>query len=238
MAEEDNINDNLPIFNDNFEDIILGNPQANVRDFIVYNYRNTVYETGGNVVYNNFQGQTQFNTAKTTYNTQQGMDIVVGGGIVAVDSGANVYAQGNITTPLTLFAKQGTFSETVTADSVIAAYGQFETVAAPFKLFDIPHPQKEGMRLRHGSLEGPELGVYVRGKSSTNEIILPKYWEALVDENTITVQLTATTDKQLLFVSSVNVKNIVVGGDTSIPYYFMIMAERKDVPKLDIEKYA
>ena len=32
------------------------------------------------------------------------------------------------------------------------------------KAFDIPHPTKEGHRLRHICLEGPESAVYVRGR--------------------------------------------------------------------------
>lgn len=227
-----------PIFNDNAEDVILGRPNAKVRDFIVYNRRNTKYQTDGDVEYNNPSGQTKFNTTKTTYTTQQGLDIITNSGSVLVDAAGGVTASGSITTPLTMFANQGTFTANVTAASVIAAFGQFASVAAPFKLFDIPHPQKEGMRLRHGCLEGPELAVYARGKSNSHIITLPEYWADLVDENTITVQLTATSDSQFLYVTSVTVNSITVGGDVNSSFYYMVMAERKDVPKLDIEKHA
>ena len=37
-------------------------------------------------------------------------------------------------------------------------------LAATSKSFVIDHPTKEGYKLRYGSLEGPEHGVYVRGK--------------------------------------------------------------------------
>jgi hypothetical protein len=238
-----------PIFNENSEDIILGRPNAKARDFIVYNRRNTLYETAGDVEYNNPDGQTKFNTTKTTYNTKQGLDVITSAGTVTVDAGANVSASGNITTPLTMFANQGTFTTNVTAASVIGAIGQFttsvqsalgifESVSAPFKLFDIPHPQKEGMRLRHGCLEGPELAVYARGKTSGPVIPLPEYWVDLIDDKTITVQLTATSDSQFLYVQTVNAKEIYIGGDVDFPYFYMVMAERKDVPKLDIETHA
>ena len=36
------------------------------------------------------------------------------------------------------------------------------TISATAKSFDIPHPDKKGMRLIHGSLEGPEHGGYAR----------------------------------------------------------------------------
>jgi hypothetical protein len=60
--------------------------------------------------------------------------------------------------------------------------------AANTKSFYIDHPTKPGMKLRYGSLEGPENGVYVRGRlSSSDTIALPEYWTGLVDANSITV---------------------------------------------------
>ena len=42
--------------------------------------------------------------------------------------------------------------------------------------FDIIHPTKEGWRLRHVCLEGPEIGVYLHGKNKGSVINLPDYW--------------------------------------------------------------
>lgn len=168
------------------------------------------------------------NSRNTKFNTEQGLDVITSGGSVLISSVGAVTASGTITTPLAVVANQGTFTTNVTAASVVAA----------FKQFDIPHPQKEGMRLRHGCLEGPELAVYVRGKSDSHVITLPEYWVDLVDETTITVQLTSTASNQLLHASSVNVHTITVGGDVTAPFYYMVMAERKDVPKMEIEKNA
>ena len=54
--------------------------------------------------------------------------------------------------------------------------------------FDIPHPVKKGYRLRHVCLEGPEAGVYYRGRiTNSNVIELPSYLEGLVDPETISV---------------------------------------------------
>ena len=50
------------------------------------------------------------------------------------------------------------------------------------KPFDIPHPTKEGWRLRHVCIEGPTADVYVRGRlNNSNVIELPEYWRKLVD---------------------------------------------------------
>ena len=58
------------------------------------------------------------------------------------------------------------------------------------KPFDLKHPSKEGWRLRHACIEGPEVGVYCRGRVRRGkEIFLPKYWKDLVHLNSISVQL-------------------------------------------------
>jgi len=111
--------------------------------------------------------------------------------------------------------------------------------ALPAKPFDIPHPSKKGQRLRHVSLEGPEIGVYYRGKlQDTNTITLPDYWENLIDQESITVNLTPVGSYQELFVEKIEWgKNIIVknreGGPISCHY--TVYAERKDMEKLIVE---
>jgi hypothetical protein len=52
------------------------------------------------------------------------------------------------------------------------------SASAGVKAFNIPHPTKEGKRLWHGCLEGPEYGVYVRGRLKDGNVIeLPEYWK-------------------------------------------------------------
>jgi len=120
-----------------------------------------------------------------------------------------------------------------------AAQGNFASVAAPFKKFDITHPTKSGYRLVHTCLEGPEIGVYYRGRLvNSNVIELPEYWKGLVDAETITVSLTPHTFHQELYVKSIEwgtrIKIINnCGGPVDCSY--VVYAERKDVPKLEIE---
>jgi len=53
-------------------------------------------------------------------------------------------------------------------------------ISATNKSFVIDHPTKDGMKLRYGSLEGPENGVYVRGILIGNDVIeTPDYWVGL-----------------------------------------------------------
>jgi hypothetical protein len=107
--------------------------------------------------------------------------------------------------------------------------------AATTKSFLIDHPTKPDMKLRYGSLEGPENGVYVRGRlKDSNTIELPDYWTGLVDEDTITVNLTAIGKSQDLWVEDVADNKVVVGGE-NINCFYTVFAERKDVDKLEVE---
>ena len=111
---------------------------------------------------------------------------------------------------------------------------------ATSKSFLIPHPTKDGFNLRHGSLEGPEHGVYVRGKvDGTNTIELPEYWLDLVDEDTITVQLTPIGSHQNLYVKDVLNNTIVIGNSNilsaKIKCFYLVQAERKDIDKMLVE---
>jgi len=109
--------------------------------------------------------------------------------------------------------------------------GHFSAVT---KSFLIKHPIKKNKHLQYGSLEGPELGVYYRGKTNKNIIKLPKVWEHLVHEDSITVQLTPVGKEQNLYVISYNNKQINVG-NVKGSYFYTVYGERKDVPKLEVE---
>ena len=106
------------------------------------------------------------------------------------------------------------------------------------KNFDIPHPTKEGWRLTHSCLEGPEAAVYVRGKLiNTNIIKLPEYWEKLVDPNTITISVTPIGSYQNIFVKYFDSKEVVLESAENIPVccFYHIFGERIDTEKLIVE---
>jgi hypothetical protein len=127
-------------------------------------------------------------------------------------------------------------SPTLTVLSPAATFAG--TLSAAVKLFDIPHPQNPHKRLRHGSLEGPEYGVYFRGKAESGIIIPPSYWNELVDPLSITVHVTPTHASQSLIVRTVSVREIHIEGHADLPFYYMVIAERKDISKLEVETYA
>jgi hypothetical protein len=111
--------------------------------------------------------------------------------------------------------------------------------AATSKSFLIKHPIREGKKLQHGVVEGPEHSVYVRGKTDSDTITLPDYWVALVHEDTITVQLTPIGTNQSLVVKSVSLQEVVIENKSktakNINCYYYIQGERKDIPKIDVE---
>ena len=103
------------------------------------------------------------------------------------------------------------------------------------KPFDIPHPTKEGWRLRHVCVEGPTADVYVRGKlKGSNVIELPEYWRKLVDPETITVNLTPIGSYQELYVDKIEWGTrvtIKTNSGSSINCYYTVYGERVDTDK-------
>jgi hypothetical protein len=127
-------------------------------------------------------------------------------------------------------------NQTVTATTQVSAAGITLTTRKPF---DIPHPTKDGYRLRHVCLEGPESGVYYRGRLFGGNIIeLPEYWRGLVDPESITVTLTQIGSSQDLIVDAIEwgrrIK-IKSGNGTGIDCFYLVHAERADGEKLIVE---
>lgn len=103
------------------------------------------------------------------------------------------------------------------------------------KNFDIPHPTKEGWRLTHTCVEGPEAAVYVRGRvKNKTEIHLPEYWKGLVDIDTITVNLTPIGAHQDVIIKRWDESKVYLQAKGGMPIdcFYYIMAERKDTERL------
>jgi hypothetical protein len=108
-----------------------------------------------------------------------------------------------------------------------------------WKEFDIPHPTKPNHRLSHACIEGPEIGVYCRGKLKDKTVIeLPEYWRGLVDAESITVNLTPHGCYQELFVKSIEWGTKITIQNNSggpIDCSYVVYGKRKDVPDLEVE---
>ena len=150
----------------------------------------------------------------------------------ALDVEGDVAIEGNITQRGNKFQDgEHTSTENITTKAhFIGDITQTSGTPPGCKVFDLPHPNIEGYRLRHACVEGPEAAIYVRGRVSVDGIIeLPDYWQNLVDKETITVQLTPIGCYQELFVEridygkTVRVKNSAGG---TINAYYQVWANR------------
>ena len=125
-----------------------------------------------------------------------------------------------------------------------ARFGVADSIPKPF---DLLHPTKgEGHRLRYACIEGPEAGVYYRGRlKESNVIQLPYYWKDLVHEDSITVQLQPIGSNQNLVIQEFNNEFIVIAEDSTntdlitdlstIDCFYHVYGERIDVNPLIVE---
>ena len=142
-------------------------------------------------------------------------------------------------------AGTGDFGGTVTAPTFVGnvtgnVTGNLTGTASGNKAFDIPHVKDEKKRIRHICAEGPEAGIYIRGSlKDANEIVLPEYWDGLIDPETITVTLTQIGYSQDLIVDKIEWGKIVrirSGNGANINCYYEVWAARHINPMNHDEK--
>ena len=161
----------------------------------------------------------------------------------AVDISGDMYHLGNTTHlgGLDQTGDQNVDGNVTISGTMKCGYATWSgSIVATTKLFEIDHPTKPNKRLRHGCLEGPELGVYIRGRlTDDNRINLPEYWSKLVDLESITATLTSIgVGNQDLYVEKIEWgKTVIVksGTGSKVDCYYLVQAERKDVDKLELE---
>ena len=126
-------------------------------------------------------------------------------------------------------------SGTITANNFVGSVSTASGKSSGAKAFDVPHPTKNGYRLRHICIEGPESAVYYRGRlKNQKKIVLPKYWKDLVDIDSITVQIQSIGVHQDIIVKRWDDENIFLQSQGALPIncFFHVFAERKDIEKL------
>ena len=129
-------------------------------------------------------------------------------------------------------------SGTITANNFVGSVSTASGKSSGAKAFDIEHPSKDGYRLRHICIEGPESAVYYRGRlRSQKKIVLPKYWKGLVNIDTITVQLQPIGVHQDIIVKRWDDESVYLQAQGALPIncFFHVFGERVDGEKLIIE---
>ena len=116
---------------------------------------------------------------------------------------------------------------------------RFAAADASPKPFDMQHPTKgEGNRLRYACIEGPEVGVYFRGRLRRGkQIFLPNYWKGLVHIDSITVQLQPIGAHQDIIIKRWDDEKIYLQSNGGLPIdcFYHVYAERKDCNPLVVE---
>ena len=115
---------------------------------------------------------------------------------------------------------------------------RFSSADARPKPFDIKHPSREGYRLRYACVEGPEVGVYHRGRVKNEKvIILPSYWKDFVYIDSISVQLQPIGAHQDVIVKRWDDEKIYLQsrGGMPIDCFYHVYAERNDINPLITE---
>ena len=116
---------------------------------------------------------------------------------------------------------------------------RFSSADARPKPFDMEHPSKgDGYRLRYACIEGPEVGVYCRGRVKNEKVIrLPAYWKDLVRVDSITVQLQPIGAHQDIIIKRWDEEYVYLQAQGGLPIncFYHVYGERKDVNPLVVE---
>ena len=201
------------------------------------------------------QGNTQigkvdaFSSAKATL--MVGREDTIGTS-KAIETSGNVDIRGDSGTTNGLYVSGGSSVNTVLIEGDLYVTGsidggnkgrlasRFATAdGKPPKSFDIEHPTKgKGWRLRYVCLEGPEAGVYVRGRIKNEKVIkLPDSWKGLVHTDSISVQLQPVGSHQDIIVKRWDDEFIYLQAQGGLPIncFYHVFGERKDVNPVLVE---
>jgi hypothetical protein len=142
-------------------------------------------------------------------------------------------------------AVKGNFfvSSDILARGNITASGEVKSrcgkhILSAKKNFDIPHPSKDGWRLRHTCIEGPSNDVYIKGRvKNKTEISLPDYWKDFVDIQSIVVTLQPIGAHQDIIIKRWDKDKVYLQSKGGMPIdcFYHIIAERIDGEKLIVE---
>ena len=215
------------IGDDYIEPVLWINTSTNTIKLLMKAKTGSIHKTGVNLCF--FQ---RGNYDDTTWNTTVVQDTT------SVPSGYTEYTGEKVASFITNGAVELYHNNVKKLETTSTGVTVTGLLSATTKSFDIKHPTKPKMRLRYGSLEGPENGVYVRGRLKNRHVInLPDYWTGLVHEDSITVNLTPIGNHQGLYIESIENNMVFVSGESNdkIDCFYTVYGERKDVEKLEVE---
>ena len=210
---------------------------------------NTVGISGGGtgltniIAANAFLSSTSAGTALTyrTFSAGSGVSFTITDSNVSFSAAGSISGSGTSAYVPIFFGGTG-LSDSIMQqfDTTIIVSGQIKAITKSFK---IPHPLDPKKELEHGSLEGPEHGAYQRGTGSGYdqvEIVLPRYWSSLVEEN-YSIIITSKCNCNLFVLRKAPDSFIVrrIGrflfSKKYIEFDYLVIGERKDI-KIEVEQ--
>ena len=180
-------------------------------------------------------GSKNYSIGGQTFKGSQLLSTIQGGFVIGPSVTINqpVYVTNNINTTGALNVGLDITTRNITASGDVSIAGVLE---ASEKSFVIPHPTQKGKKLVYGVLEGPEHAVYVRGRVNNECIDLPEEWTGLVEEDSISVQLTPIGKHQNLYVEKVSNTQVHIKNSNliskSIDAFYFVQGTRKDINPL------
>jgi hypothetical protein len=150
----------------------------------------------------------------------------------------SLYCIGNSAVKGNFFASSSVLARSnITSQSNVKSQCGKHTLSRK-KNFDIPHPSKDGWRLRHTCIEGPSNDVYIKGRvKNKTEISLPSYWKDFVDIQSIVVTLQPIGAHQDIIIKRWDENKVYLQSKGGMPIdcFYHIIAERIDGEKLIVE---
>jgi hypothetical protein len=118
-------------------------------------------------------------------------------------------------------------------------------VFGDLKTFRIPHPDNVSKNIIYSSLEGPEVGVYLRGtgtlKNGEADVKFPDYFSSLISQEQMTITLTPlSAESKGMAVVEKNIKGIRIkelwNGSGNYSFDWEVKAIRKGFEDFQIER--
>jgi hypothetical protein len=112
------------------------------------------------------------------------------------------------------------------------AYAIGDIGATGTKSFVLPHPSDPSLVIRFISLEGPEAGTYFRGRGRLEGrsavIEVPESFRLVTEPDGLSIQLTSVGRPGTLWVSDLNLDQIVVQGARDVEFFYTVNGIRRD----------
>jgi hypothetical protein len=122
-------------------------------------------------------------------------------------------------------------------DAVNALYGSGNLLVTGMKSFVEPHPTQAGREIAYVSLEGPEAGVYFRGRGKFDRglarIEVPESFRLVAAEEGLGVQITPIGEMASVAVIQASLDGIVVKSSRNVEFYYTVNGVRKSFPDFE-----